>query len=348
MMTLAKEEFLKKYNISNDEFIESGITWENLLSIGNDHLSNLESRKGVAEYFAKLIQGCKQVHSVRWRVKDPEHLMEKIIRKNIKKNDEEIPEKYKKINKDNYHEVVTDLVGIRAIHLFKDEYLNIDEYLRELWDPEETPIIYIRSGDDDRLRSGFDVKPHPAGYRSIHYVFQSRPSKKTIFTEIQVRTIFEEGWSEIDHKVRYPNFSDEPSIGYFLTIFNRLAGNADEMGSFVKALDMDLKERAKKLQEAHNEINELFTELEESKGKGKEDNAIINSLKKKIQILSENNTETNIYSAASVIGRGLPGLNIGGVVAQPTTALTAFSTLGAGIRGDLVDGIGLPSSIYKK
>lgn len=343
MINLNKNEFLQKYKISESEFDESNITWDNLLSIGNDHLNNLESRKGIAEYFAKLIQGCKQVHSVRWRVKDPEHLMEKIIRKNITKNEEEIPDKYKNINKENYHEVVTDLVGIRAIHLFKDEFINIDEYLREHWDPKETPLIYVREGDGDTLLDGFEVKPHPAGYRSVHYVFQSQPSKKIIFTEVQVRTIFEEGWSEIDHKVRYPNFSNEPQIEYFLTIFNRLAGNADEMGSFVKALDIDLKNRAQKLQAAHNEINGLLTALDKTKGQSEEDKSIIANLRNQIQKLSESNSNSRVYSASSIIGQTLPGMIIGGTVTK-----TASDIIAETVRRNNADGIGLPNSLYKK
>jgi hypothetical protein len=63
-------------------------------------------------------------------------------------------------------------------------------------------------------------------------------------TELQVRTVFEEGWSEIDHQVRYPVVTNAPLLEQFVTIFNRLAGTADEMGSFLKALSVHLNDQA--------------------------------------------------------------------------------------------------------
>jgi ppGpp synthetase/RelA/SpoT-type nucleotidyltranferase len=168
------------------------------------------------------------VHSVRWRVKDTDHLLEKIIRKCAEGH-----KKYKNVDSKNYFEIVSDLVGLRALHLFKDDCFSIDSDLRRTWTPSEPPIAYVREGDPPDLTKkfgehGFEVKEHPAGYRSVHYIFLTQPFQRKVFAEIQVRTIFEEGWSEIDHRVRYPNFSNDQLVSYFLTIFNRLAGSADE------------------------------------------------------------------------------------------------------------------------
>lgn len=305
MFSIAKDEFLLKYKISNDELIRSGLNWDTLAEIGTDHFYNIENRKGIAEFFVKIIQGCKEVHSVRWRVKDPEHLIEKIIRKNLPKDGETVQEKYKTINKENYHEIVTDLIGIRAIHLFKDEYKPIDNFLKSVWEPQELPVIYIRNGDAEYNEDGFSIKIHPAGYRSIHYVFQSQLSRKPTFIEVQVRTIFEEGWSEIDHKVRYPNFSEDQNIIYFLNIFNRMSGSADEMGSFVKTLDTELKKHAEMLSKANSEsqklraeneermasIEKLISELESYKGENKTKNKTISELRSQVEKLRETATK---------------------------------------------------------
>lgn len=200
--------FLEKNRITEDEFTQSNIEWEQLKSIGLDHESLFDVRKESAEFFARVIQGCNKVHSVRWRVKDPEHLMEKIVRKRVPgtKNFNDL---YLKINVENYHEMVTDLVGIRALHLFKDDYLEINKYLLERWihTSTEKPTYYYRTGDDhSSVPDIFNIKPHPAGYRSIHYIFESQPLNIKLYTEVQVRTIFEEGWSEIDHKLDTPTF----------------------------------------------------------------------------------------------------------------------------------------------
>jgi putative GTP pyrophosphokinase len=41
----------------------------------------------------------------------------------------------------------------------------------------------------------------------VHYVVRTQAKKQRYFVEIQLRTLFEEGWSEIDHAVRYPEES---------------------------------------------------------------------------------------------------------------------------------------------
>lgn len=256
------ESFLKKNRISHELWEKSALEWELLAAIAADHEAQYERLRDTAELFARVIQRFPSVHSVRWRVKDTDHLLEKIVRKRAEGN-----EKYNQITEANYFEVVTDLVGLRVLHLFKDNCFEIDPDLRSIWNPVETPTAYVREGDPQDLTArfrehGFDVKSHPAGYRSIHYVCPTQPLQRKVLVEIQVRTIFEEGWSEIDHRVRYPNFSDDELVAYFLTIFNRLAGSADEMGTFVQGLTSVLRESALKVAEANQQKEEALSAME--------------------------------------------------------------------------------------
>lgn len=275
-MKIDIETFLQRNRISQETWAASALTYESLAEIYNDYTRFQKELNDCVEIYAKQFQRIQAVHSVRWRVKDPEHLLEKIIRKRAEGSD-----KYKTIDSENYFSIVTDLVGVRAIHLFKDGFSEIDQAIRSNWllAKTEKPTINLRAGDsraniDSDL---FDVKEHPAGYRSVHYIAISQPAKRVISVEIQVRTLFEEGWSEIDHIVRYPNFSDNELIGYFLTIFNRLAGSADEMGSFVRnlasqlelndaAINAALSERDKAILDVEQTILELSELRQESEG----------------------------------------------------------------------------------
>jgi ppGpp synthetase/RelA/SpoT-type nucleotidyltranferase len=313
-MEITLEEFIKRNNITAEDWNESLIEWETLKGIGSDHLLKIEQRKETAELFARIIQRCKKVHSVRWRVKDPEHLMEKIVRKTLENSDSYNPE-YNDIDRNNYHEIVTDLVGVRALHLFKDDCFEIDEYLREMWNNKETPVYYVRGGDEtgeglDR----FEIKQHPAGYRSIHYVFESQPLNQKIYSEVQVRTIFEEGWSEIDHKVRYPNFSDNEQVSYFLRIFNRLAGSADEMGTFVKDLVGEIEETNNELSRIKDEnlsikneneknieeIDRLFESLEASNNKNSSQEKLVKDLKGQVDKLKDQTQKRPLYNRVKI------------------------------------------------
>ncbi|ENN98994.1 MULTISPECIES: hypothetical protein [Pseudoalteromonas] len=266
--------FLSKNKITPEEFEKCELGWDLIKAIGADHQSKIQSLEDLADSYAKKIQRFSKVHSVRWRIKDPEHLMVKIIRKTTKDSGY-YKEKYLNISVENYFNQITDLIGMRALHLFKQDCFEIIDSLDETWEKIENITVYIRNGDRDDDYSNYpdwSVELHKAGYRSIHFVFSDKPYRKLeVCTEVQVRTIFEEGWSEIDHKIRYPNFSDNEDIGAFLDIFNRLAGSADEMGSFVKALST-------MIQQNKNEVERLESENQEHK---KKINALLEELKNK-------------------------------------------------------------------
>lgn len=256
---LTQEQFIANNNISTEDWEAARIQWEDLLAIGLDHARNFGALSQTAVYIGNLIQKYDRVHSVRWRVKDEQHLMEKIVRKRAANE-----VKYEEVSVHNYHEIVTDLVGVRALHLFKDDFLIIDQSIRQNWNILETPILYTREGDreQDVADVAFEERRHPQGYRSVHYILATQPLKRQISIEVQVRTIFEEGWSEIDHHIRYPNFSEEKLVEFFLQTFNRIAGSADEMGSFVKSLASQLKESQEKMQTTVQERNDAIAQME--------------------------------------------------------------------------------------
>ncbi|MEM5511840.1 addiction module component [Pseudoalteromonas sp. AS84] len=305
-------EFLSRNKISEEKFTECALDWELIQSIGADHQSKIDDLEDLAESYAKTIQRFAKVHSVRWRVKDPEHLMEKIVRKTTKGSGS-YNKKYINISVDNYSTKITDLIGIRALHLFKQDCVEIINSLEERWKKSEKITAYIREGDskeDYKDRTAWVVKEHKAGYRSIHFVFSTSPHKSKVFTEVQVRTIFEEGWSEIDHKIRYPNFSDNKDIITFLNIFNRLAGSADEMGSFVKALSTMIQDRDAEVKKLENEntkhkdkITMLLDELKE-KTKSPEVSKLVNNLETELVASNIYGYINNSANLSSIVKSG--------------------------------------------
>ena len=57
--------------------------------------------------------------------------------------------------------------------------------------------------------------------------------------EIQVRTIFEEGYGEIDHTLRYSHNEIPEILKSNLLLFNRIVGSADEMASLINDLSKE-------------------------------------------------------------------------------------------------------------
>jgi putative GTP pyrophosphokinase len=254
-----KDEFLRKYRFSISEFKSTELEWSFLEEVCARHYANLQELQTTGEYILQRLRSVPAVHSLKIRIKEPEHLIAKIIRKKLDTPTREI-------SIDNYETNITDLIGIKALHLLKNQWRPIHEFVIKTWDLVEKPIAYIRDGDPQYLtkeleESGCTVEEHTFGYRSVHYLLKSLPARHLQIAELQVRTLFEEGWSEIDHQVRYPRETENPQLSEFLTIFNRLAGSADEMGTFIQGLSNLLAEQKEKFTTKERELEAMEQEL---------------------------------------------------------------------------------------
>ncbi|MGW6108379.1 hypothetical protein ACWF2D_17800, partial [Bacillus subtilis] len=83
-----REEFFDKYRIKEEEFEDTGLDWSTLKEIYDDYLESFNLLKSTGETIANILRTHQLAHSVRMRIKDPEHLIEKLIRKKIEKKDD--------------------------------------------------------------------------------------------------------------------------------------------------------------------------------------------------------------------------------------------------------------------
>lgn len=271
-MDLIKEEFLNKYHITEDEFHNTGIDWGILVDIYHDFESYRDRYETQADFIANILRTHKKVHSVKTRVKDPEHLIEKIIRKT--------PEKRQKIGRnfqftvDNYKKEISDLIGVRAIHIFKEDWEDIHNFIMGTWKVIEI-TANVREGDDTQRFDELQIQivSRKSGYRSVHYLTESFPTNQMVIAEIQVRTIFEEGYGEIDHQLRYSHDQIPEVLALNLLLLNRIAGSSDEMASFI------------------NLLNRSWTKMEDKY------NRIIDFKNKEIEQLKEKIQQTSTISA---------------------------------------------------
>jgi len=149
----------------------------------------------------------KQIHSIRWRIKEPSHLRGKLIRKV-----EEAHEKNEKfdITEENLFSRINDLGGLRLLHLHTRQFDIINKALLAALQEAQLPVIEgpIAKTWDDESRSYFreiDVATEESEslYTSVHYVIES--NFRTKYTcELQVRTLAEELWGEVSHAFHYP------------------------------------------------------------------------------------------------------------------------------------------------
>ncbi len=160
-----------------------------------------ESTVRFFETHPDLIQSPQIVHSVKSRMKDLEHLREKIQRKSTDENP---------ITPENIFDRITDIAGVRVLHLYQSQFTLIHSVINQKlsiqdWILYEQPKAYTWDPESQEFFAslGLNVEVKESLYTSIHYVIKPRENSP-VSCEIQFRTLFEEVWGEIDHLVNYP------------------------------------------------------------------------------------------------------------------------------------------------
>lgn len=161
------------------------------------------------------------IHSVKSRVKDEDHLRDKLRRK---ASDGEI------IGRADFFRKITDLAGVRVLHLFQQDFGEIDRIIRAQvdggdWYLDERPKAYTWDPENVTYFSEFDldVMKKDSAYTSVHYLIRPR-SDSLLCCEVQVRTLFEEIWGEVDHQINYPHPNDSVSLREQLKVLSKITG----------------------------------------------------------------------------------------------------------------------------
>ncbi|MFY7670030.1 GTP pyrophosphokinase [Tenacibaculum sp. MEBiC06402] len=208
-MKLAKKlhNFIEEYNN-----YESTILSPTLLEL-NNYLKELEK----PQYWNKYTLGDgvatpSPIRMIMSRIKDPEKAIEKIHRKPNLFPDQLSIKSIQKMH---------DALGVRILVYFPSQLSLIDRELRNSSvleiDEHNPPEAFYEA---DKLKnlglSHIENKHKESGYCSIHYMMKLKqsvipPKDRPVF-EIQVRTLAQELWSELEHVLSYkpetrPHFS---------------------------------------------------------------------------------------------------------------------------------------------
>ena len=123
------------------------------------------------------------IHHMEYRIKSPESIAQKLVRKGLP------------ITAEAAMENLRDIAGIRVVCA----YLN-DAY---------TIAGLLTSQDDVRLIETRDYirNPKPNGYRSLHIIVEVpvflSTGKLLLPVEVQIRTIAMDFWASLEHQLRY-------------------------------------------------------------------------------------------------------------------------------------------------
>jgi len=123
------------------------------------------------------------IETIKTRLKSPEGLLEKLIRRNLPMSAESIEKN------------ITDVAGVRVICSYVSDIYMLAESLSR-----QDDIAVINKKD-------YIKDPKPNGYRSLHLIVETpiflQAEKKLMKVEVQFRTLSMDFWASLEHKIRY-------------------------------------------------------------------------------------------------------------------------------------------------
>lgn len=213
-----------------------------------------QQNQGTASHFLQVVlialkeskPLAEVVHSVKHRLKDPDHLRDKLYRKlDLAKR----THKRFAVTPENLFVKVTDLAGIRILHLHTWQFPKIDATLRDIFAEQKYKLVegpFARTWDDEYRdffkKSGVKIHASPTMYTSVHYVIESA-SRTKIACEVQVRTLMEEVWGEVDHALNYPHPINDVPCREQIKVLARVTSSATRLVDSIFASAEDSKSR---------------------------------------------------------------------------------------------------------
>ena len=118
------------------------------------------------------------------------------------KTEESLKKKIERPDRTYLHlEQVTDIVGFRVITYFEDSIEELGRLIEKNFSVDyENSTNKLRTSDHERF-----------GYRSMHYVCSDQTLGEVKF-EIQIRTVLQHAWAEIEHDLGYKSIEGVPGI----------------------------------------------------------------------------------------------------------------------------------------
>ncbi|MEQ9881428.1 hypothetical protein ABRP83_04475 [Pectobacterium brasiliense] len=182
-------------------------------NIVEDFLSNEQKLKEMGVSINALLNTLVRknnidTHSISHRVKSPISLENKIQKK----------KKYK------YLKDITDILGFRIITFYSSDIDDIETLIKKEFIIDEENSIDKRKA----------IEPDRFGYMSLHYIVSLRKERSSLpeysdFSdykfEIQIRTILQHCWAEIEHKLGYKSKNSMPDE--IRRLFSILSGNLE-------------------------------------------------------------------------------------------------------------------------
>lgn len=178
------EAMLEKFSMEElEDVIRSGREFRKIMSYYKCAMMEIETKLKVLNENMSLQHDRNPIESIKTRLKSPESIIEKMIRRKIPFDPKALEEQ------------MFDIAGVRVICSFlKDVYFLEEHLLRQ------DDVVLVE-------RKDYIENPKVNGYRSLHLIV-SIPiflagETRLMNVEIQLRTIAMDFWASLEHKLKY-------------------------------------------------------------------------------------------------------------------------------------------------
>lgn len=167
----------------NDWAREHARPYRELMTFYKCAMMEVETKFRVLNEDLSLRYDRNPIESIHTRLKSPESIMSKLVRRQLPLSVEGIEEN------------IYDIAGIRVVCSFLSDVTMLEKALL--------------AQDDITLiaRKDYITNPKPNGYRSLHLIVSVpiflHNEKKAMNVEVQLRTLAMDLWASAEHKIRY-------------------------------------------------------------------------------------------------------------------------------------------------
>ena len=168
------------------------------------------------------------IHFIKYRVKGQRSLTDKLQR--LVREDPSAP-----IDASNIFDRVTDLAGVRIIHLHNDQLADLHPRVLQILDQNQyaqlsDPVAHCWDDEYEALfhNIGLRTKRVDSMYTTVHYDVQASQNPP-ITCELQVRSLADEIWGEVSHRVNYPTESPSEACRDQLKVLARLTSGCGRL-----------------------------------------------------------------------------------------------------------------------
>ncbi len=154
-----------------------------LMSCYRCAIMEIETKFRVLDECFSLVHDRNPIDNIQSRLKKPQSIYEKLLRKNLP------------ITIESVENNLFDIAGVRVVCSFVDDIYMLADCLLQ-----QDDITLIKRKDYIR-------NPKENGYRSLHLIVEVpiflQNEKKLMKVEVQLRTIAMEFWANLEHQLRY-------------------------------------------------------------------------------------------------------------------------------------------------